>query len=408
MTPIGRSDAGSTTGSLLADDARPLVERVRVLARERFAVRADDYDRRAAYPVEDFEDLFAAGLHAPALPVDEGGLGLGPVRGDAFTLWMITKELARANLALARCWEAHVNAMVLLDAMATAEQRRRFVPGIVERGERWAAWSGEPLKRVPGQRVDIGTEVRRVEGGFVVRGSKVFSSGAGSVRWAILLVNTEGAGGVRHATAPIESQLALICDLSDPSVSFDSRWWDPIGMRASVSWLSRFDDTFIPEHNLLGHPGQYLREDWQARFVPHYAASFLGAATAACDYALDHVEATGRQDDPYVQQRIGRMTMDLDAANLWLHHVARAWDQGRIDEAKDAGSRARYLVEQHALRVLDDAVHVCGARGLIRPSKLERIVRDLTFYARHDNDDHILATVGRGVLGRRHDLSFHR
>src|SRR5690606_9611734 len=136
MMALGRSDAGSTPSSLLDERGRALVERVRTLARERFAARADDYDRRAAFPVQDFEDLLAAGLHAPALPIDEGGLGLGPVRGDAFTLWMITRELARANLALARCWEAHVNAMVLLDAMATAEQRRRFVPGIVERGER--------------------------------------------------------------------------------------------------------------------------------------------------------------------------------------------------------------------------------------------------------------------------------
>lgn len=404
----GRSDAGSTTTALASERAAGVLERVRVLARERFAARADDYDRRAAFPAADFDDLVSAGLHAPALPIEDGGLGFGPVRGDAFALWMMTKELGRANLALARVWEANVNAMVLLDAMATPEQRERFIPGIVERGERWSAWSGEPLVRVPGQRVDIGTQVRRVDGGFRVRGSKVFCSGAGSIRWAILLVNLEGAGGVRHATGSLESQLALICDLSDPSVSFDHSWWDPIGMRATVSALVRFEDTFIPQENLLGQPGQYLREDWQARFVPHYAASFLGAAAAACDYALEHVDSSNRAEDPYVQQRVARMAMNLDSGDLWLHHVARAWDAGRIDEAKLAGSRARYLVEAQALAVVDEAVHVCGARGLIRPSRLERIVRDLTFYARHDSDDQILATVGRGVLGLRRDLSFHR
>jgi alkylation response protein AidB-like acyl-CoA dehydrogenase len=404
----GRSDAGSTTSSLSSGRAAEVQARVRALARGRFAERADDYDRRAAYPVADFEDLRAAGLHAPVLPIEDGGLGFGPVRGDAFALWMMTKELGRANLALSRVWEAHVNATVLLDAMATPEQRERFIPGIVERGERWSAWSGEPLVRVPGQRADIGTQLRRVEGGWVVRGSKVFCSGAGAIRWAILLVNLEGAGGVRHATGAIESSLALICDLTDPSVSFDSSWWDPIGMRATVSYLTRFDDTFIPDANLLGEPGSYLRDDWQARFVPHYAASFLGAATAAFDYALEHIDSTGRAADPYVQQRVARMAMNLDSADLWLHHVARLWDAGRIDEAKHASSRARYVVEAQALAVVDDAVHVCGARGLIRPSRLERIVRDLTFYSRHDSDDQILATVGRGVLGLRQDLSFHR
>jgi hypothetical protein len=43
---------------------------------------------------------------------------------------------------------------------------------------------------------------------------------------------------------------------------------------------------------------------------------------------------------------------------------------------------------------------------LLRPSPLERIYRDLSFYVRHDNADHILATIGRGLLGEPHDRSF--
>lgn len=400
--------SGLTTTSLLGGHERALVERMHTLARERFAPRADDYDRRAAFPYEDFVDLVHAGLHAPALPVEAGGLGLGPHRGDAYTLWMLTREVARADLALARCWEGHLNAQVLLDAMARGEQRERWFHEIVANGAIWAAWSGEPQKKIPGQRAAIGTEVERVPGGWVVRGTKVFSSSAGAAGFAILLVSTAGAGGVRHASGPLESQLALVCDLRDPSVSFDSSWWDPLGMRATVSYLARFTNTFIPQSNLLGEPGQYLREDWQSRFTPHYAASFLGAAWAALDHTLEHVRVTERAADPYVQHRIARMVTSIDSAHLWLHHVGRLWAAGRHAEAKDAGSRTRYLVEQWAEQVIRDAVHVCGARALNRPSALERILRDFTFYARHDDDDQILATIGRAALGEAHDLSFHR
>ena len=42
-----------------------------------------------------------------------------------------------------------------------------------------------------------------------------------------------------------------------------------------------------------------------------------------------------------------------------------------------------------------------------RPGDLERIYRDLSFYVRHDNDDHILATIGRALLGQDHDRSFY-
>jgi len=46
------------------------------------------------------------------------------------------------------------------------------------------------------------------------------------------------------------------------------------------------------------------------------------------------------------------------------------------------------------------------ARSLIRPSPIERIYRDLSIYARHDNADHLLATIGREALGKIHDVSF--
>src|SRR5215213_6040734 len=172
----------------LTGEQQELINRVSVLARENFAPRAADYDRDAVFPAEDFEDLFRAGLHAPVVPKEYGGLGLGPYSGDVFTLWMMTKEIAKADLSLARCWEGHVNSLVLLD-------------GIVARGDKWVAWSGEPQSPRPGETRRFGTAVEKVAGGYVVEGSKVFSTSAGAAQWAILLVSTAGPGGVRHSSA---------------------------------------------------------------------------------------------------------------------------------------------------------------------------------------------------------------
>ena len=133
------------------------------LARGTFAARADRYDRDASFPAEDFADLYRAGLHAPAAPRSHGGLGLGPEVG-LYTLWMMTKELARADMALARCWEGHVNSQILLNALGDERQKDRWFQGIVERGEIWAAWSGEPQARIPGQKARFGTTVRPAKG----------------------------------------------------------------------------------------------------------------------------------------------------------------------------------------------------------------------------------------------------
>jgi len=391
----------------LTPERQALVDRVAELARERFAPRAAGYDRDAAFPAEDFADLHAAGLHAPTVPKEHGGLGLGPFRGDAFTLWMMTKEIAKADLSLARCWEGHANSLLLLDAMASPEQQARWFPRVVERGEKWVVWSGEPQARAPGEPSKFGTALERVDGGWLVEGSKVFCTSAGGAQWAILLVNTAGPGGARHTTSP-ETLLMLACELADATIELDGSWWEPIGMRGTVSHLVRFHRTFIPAGHQIGAPGGYLSGGWQAAFAPHYAASFLGAAEGAFDYALEHLTAQRKGDDPYVQHRVARMSIHLETAHLWLRHVARLWDEGRREEAQLAGSRARHLVEHLAEETVHHAIRACGARALIRPSPLERILRDLTFYIRHDNDDQVLATIGKAVFGQPFDVSFYK
>lgn len=397
-----------TEGSMLHDPTRAglkPVERIRGLAAGLFAGRADGYDSAAEFPAQDFDDLYRASLNAPCVPEHYGGLGLGPGY-DAHMLWLMTVELARANMSLARCWEGHVNSQVLIAALGSNEQKERWFEGIVARGDIWVAWSGEPQASVPGQKNAFGTSLEKAPGGYILRGTKAYATSAGHARRAILLVNAAGPGGARHATASADDLFLLGCDLSQPGVSYDSSWWNPIGMRATVSYMVRFDDVFIPEEDVIGRPGQYLQEGWQTRFSPHYAATFLGGAEAAYEYALASIHKQKRTDDPYVAHRIAAMSLNIETAHLWLKHVANLWDNERVEEAKTAAPRVRYLVERLATETLDHCIRACGARALVKPSPVERIYRDLSLYVRHDNADHVLATVGQQLLGKKHDHSF--
>lgn len=392
----------------MMNSKQEIVETIRRVAQEKIAPRAAQYDRAPRFPSENFEDLHAHGLLAPTLSRQYGGLGLGHHSGDLYTLWEMTMEIARADMSLARCWEGHANSVLLLDCLGTPEQLARWAPGIVENGELWAAWSGEPLLPKPGENAKFGTLIEELPEGFVLNGTKVFCSGAPGVDKAILLVHREGRGGARHSTASPEGLLLLVADIKDPSISYDDSWWDPMGMKSSVSFLVKFKNTFIPRENLLGRPGVYLLDEWQTRFSPHYGATFLGGAMAAYDYTLEYIKTQKRESDPYLQQRIAKMAIDLQTGKIWLQHVAQLWESGQVEEAKAAGGQARYMLEILAKAVLENSIHACGARGLIRPSPLERIFRDLSFYVCHDNTDHILATIGRAVLGLAHDASFFK
>jgi alkylation response protein AidB-like acyl-CoA dehydrogenase len=401
-----------TAVDILLGDSAPAVRdtlgKVARLAEEALRARADEYDRLAQFPRSSFDALFSAGLLGATIPLEAGGLGFGHHRGHAFALWMMTKLIAKADLSLARCWEGHTNSLVLIDALGTPQQKQRWFSGVVERGEIWVGWSGEPSAPKPGERARFGTAVTAVPDGWIINGSKAFATSASGATHAILLVNTNGPGGARHGQGAPDGLLLLACDLSDRSISIDTSWWDPVGMRATASHLVRFDNTFVSRDCLIGTPGSYLRDQWQTAFVPHYAASFLGAAEAAYDYAVKYVKHQNKANDPYIQHRIGSIAVHVDTAHLWLHHVAALWDRGSRGEAALAGVRVRHLVEHLAEQSVHHCIRACGARSLIRPSPIERILRDLTFYLRHDNDDHVLATIGREVLGEQHDVAFYK
>ncbi|MFC9621934.1 acyl-CoA dehydrogenase family protein [Streptomyces sp. NPDC056930] len=392
----------------VAGGDRVVLDAVAKLAADNFAPRAEEYDRRAVFPAEDFDDLFSGGFLAAPVPREYGGLGYGPQQRNTLPLWEMTTTLAKADLSLARCWEGHANALVLIDALAGPEQKRHWFTGVVEHGEKWAAWSGEPQAPKPGESGRFGTMLTPVRSGWTLRGSKAFATSATGAQWAILLVDPAGPGGARHSREAHGELLLLACDLSDPTVTVDSSWWDPIGMRATVSHVVRFHDTFVPREHLIGRPGGYFEGHWQTAFIPHYAASFLGGALAANEYGLAYLLRQGKGGDPHVQQRVGSMAVNIDTARLWLRYVAGLWDEGRVEEARTAGSRAWHVIEHLAEETVHHVIRACGARSLIRPSPVERILRDLTFYELHDNDDDVLATIGQAVLGEQHDPSFHR
>jgi len=63
---------------------------------------------------------------------------------------MMTKEIAKADLSLARCWRAS-HSLVLLDGMADENQQALWFNGVVERGDKW----------VPGRRAASAQAGRR-------------------------------------------------------------------------------------------------------------------------------------------------------------------------------------------------------------------------------------------------------
>ncbi len=211
----------------------------------------------------------------------------------------MTKEIAKADLSLARCWEGHANSLVLIDALGSDSQRGRWFDGVSSgaRSGSPGAASRRPASRARRAPSAHGRARRRwLEG----ERDEVFRDQRHRADWAILLVDPAGPGARRHADGGGDGLLML----GLPAGRFDDQrrrfLLDPVGMRATVSHLVKFDGTFVADDDVIGEPGSYLRDGWQTAFIPHYAASFLGAAEGRIRLRGRVSGAPGQGGDPYV------------------------------------------------------------------------------------------------------------
>jgi alkylation response protein AidB-like acyl-CoA dehydrogenase len=167
-------------------------------------------------------------------------------------------------------------------------------------------------------------------------------------------------------------------------------------------------DVLAAEDSRLFSTKEYLDRLWQARFIPHFSASFLGAATAAYDFAVAYIKQRGKAGDAIVQHQIAQMRIALDVLDAHLVATAQAWNSGDDAAAALKSNICRAVGEMQAMEVVHLAVRMCGATALLESFPLGRILRDLQTYVRHESIDRILTSVGRACLGFDYDPNFAR
>ncbi|GBD42445.1 Putative acyl-CoA dehydrogenase YdbM [bacterium HR39] len=223
------------------------------------------------------------------------------------------------------------------------------------------------------------TTARRVPGGWVVNGRKIFASLAGHADYyGVLCTEVREDGSLRR-----RDTLYLAVPADAPGVEVEGEW-DPLGMRGTVSRNLRFTDVFVGEDEALMPPGVYYQAAvrWPHMFMT-LTPTYLGLAQAAYDFTVSYLrgEIPGmppvkRRMYPTKQMAVAQMRIMLDQAKaLWF----RAISEARIDPPKDAVMRAwaaQYTVMETASEISQLAIRTCGGQAIMERFALPRIFRD--------------------------------
>jgi alkylation response protein AidB-like acyl-CoA dehydrogenase len=373
---------------------RSLLSLAHELGREKFAPRAAEWDKTASFPFANYEDLRSAGLLALCVPQAHGGLG-----ADYATYMMVAAEIGRFCGATALTYNMHIcstmwtgvlaDGTAMTDAQRAEHARRRELhfKRVVKDGAVYAQPFSEGSAAAAG-RAPFGTTARKVEGGWVVNGRKIFASLSGAADYYGVLC-TEDKGD-QHPDARDTLYLAVPATSEGLAISGE---WDPLGMRGTVSRNLTFKEVFVSDDEQLMPRGVYFKgaQTWPAMFFT-LAPTYLGLANAAYDFTVSYLrgdinEATGEPSRPGERKTVRRMypTKQIAVAQMRIQLEAmkslftRAILEAGPHPSKDARMRlyaAHYSVMEGSNDIARLAIRTCGGQSMMKHLPLERIYRD--------------------------------
>lgn len=363
---------------------------------------APDTDYEGCFPEDAFSWLAEAGLLSVTLP----GRDLDFCRGQTARLLYLLKRIGSANLAVGRVYEGHINALYLIHLYATPAQRRKWYADVLDNQRLFSVWNTQagdgvnihPANANPGEKA------------YRLSGAKTFCSGAGWIQRP--LITGELWSNDNLASAKRGWQMAIVPTEQVQPINEDNQFWKPLGMRASASFKLDFTGVELDEADLLGQPGDYLRQPYFSGGSIRFAAVQLGGAEAIYEATRRFLMDMHRTDDLLQQTRLAEMAYLIESGNQWLQAAGDKTDQWLIDRADwstivNYANMNRTAIEEICLRVMPLAERCVGARGLLRPHPFERLHRDLTLYLRQPAPDATLVDIGKYVLTQpapAHDL----
>ncbi len=219
----------------------------------------------------------------------------------------------------------------------------------------------------------IATSASRDGDDFVLDGVKTWISNGGIASYYVVFARSEAVPGARGLSA-------FVVDAETPGFRVE-RTIEVVAPHPLARLA--FEGCRVPRSRLLGEPGQGFEIALATLdiFRASVGAAALGFARRALDESLVRVETReqfGKKlgDFQITQAKLADMATAVDAAALLVYRAAWMKDRGAVRVAKEAAMAKMYATEA-AQRVVDDAVQLFGAEGVVKGSVPERLYREV-------------------------------
>ena len=343
-----------------------LVNLAKEIAQKEIAPRALDIDKSGVMDPELLKILKQSGMTQLAVPKEYGG-----ARIDMLTGAMISEELAQGCAGTATVCAANSLASFPILFAGSDEQKKEYFDCLNNGGIACFALTE------PGAGSDAGAvscKAKKVDGGYVLNGTKCFITNAPICDKITLFANTRESGGIRGLTV-------FTVDRNTPGVSIGKEE-DKMGIRASATSEIIFDDCFVPTSARIGREGMGFRIAMQTLETsrPVVGAISVGIAQAALENAIHYAHQRkqfGQKIASFemVQEMIANMVTKTEAARALVYKACWLKMQGD-KRASMFSAMSKCFASDIAMEVTTTAVQVMGGNGYSRENPNEKYMRD--------------------------------
>jgi acyl-CoA dehydrogenase len=345
------------------------------------------------YPTEFVEELTRSGWLAALIPEECGGAGLSLTAAS-----VILEEINRSGGNSGAC-HAQMYVMGTLLRFGTEEQKERFLPPIARGELRLQAFAvTEPT--AGSDTPSIATTATKIDGGYRIRGQKIWTSRAQHSELMLLLARTTPLDEVETRTDGLST---FVVDMRAAGGRIHIRPIETMMNHAATEVF--FDDLEIPDDALLGEEGNGFRQilvGWNAERIL-IAAECIGDGRWFIDKAAAYARDRVVFDRPIganqgVQFPIAKAYAAVEAADLMRYRAAHLYDAGRPIGAE--ANLAKYLASEAAWEAANACLDTHGGFGFAVEYDVERKFRETRLYkVAPISNNLVLAYLGQNVLG---------
>jgi len=350
----------------LTEEERLLQQTAREFAQREVAPTAIERDESERFDRAIFRQMGELGLTAAPLPEDVGGAGFSYL---GWTLAM--EELGAADMATAVTLSVHILSQYPVVTWGSAEQRERWLPGMLA-GEVLGAFAlTEP--HAGSDAASIRCRAVRDGDGYRLTGTKIWISNAPEAERYLVFATLDPEAGSSAITA-------FLVERGMPGFRFGAHE-KKMGIRSCPAAELVFDGAIVPAANRLGEEGDGYRIALSALAEGRIsiAAACVGLARSALEQAARFVQERRAFGAPLAEQQgvrfmLAEMARDVAAARALTRVAAAAKDRG--EPLAEVSSLAKWTASDTAMRVATEAVQLFGASGYSRETGVERLMRD--------------------------------